>query len=207
MEKNTRTKNILLVVLLVAVLTLSISYAALSQNLYINSQAIVKGKSTSWDVKFTAANCQPVGGYGQVNTQFSGTNTTVLSGLVAVIRAPGDIIECDITVTNNGAVDATLSGFTLQGGTLVYTDSNNQHSSSDVTKVSGKLVYNIKYASTDTAAPNQTPDGSASTVNDDLAHGTSRDLVLSISYPSTEDLPDNDVTVEGFQTIFNYVQK
>ena len=44
MEKNTRTKNILLVVLLVAVLTLSISYAALSQNLYINSQAIVKGK-------------------------------------------------------------------------------------------------------------------------------------------------------------------
>ena len=55
MEKNTRTKNILLVVLLVAVLTLSISYATLSQYLYINSQATIAGRSSSWDVKFTAA--------------------------------------------------------------------------------------------------------------------------------------------------------
>ena len=42
MEKNTRTKNILLIVLLVAVLTLSIAYAGLSQYLYINSQTVVE---------------------------------------------------------------------------------------------------------------------------------------------------------------------
>ena len=205
MEKNTRTKNILLVVLLVAVLTLSISYATLSQYLYINSQATIAGRSSSWDVKFTAASCSGTG-YATVTQQFSGTNTTSLTGMQATLRAPGDSIVCELTVTNAGAIDATLDTFTLQDGALTYTDHDGNNSGPDITAVSGQLVYSLKYATGDAEAGNQ-PDGSAATVDDDLAHSQSRNLTLTITLPSTiTTLPENDVTISGFATTFLYVQ-
>lgn len=206
MEKNTRTKNILLVVLLVAVLTLSISYATLSQYLYINSQATIAGSSTSWDVKFTAASCSGTG-YAAVNQQFSGTNTTSLTGMQATLRAPGDSVVCELTVTNAGAIDATLDTFTLQDGTLTYTDHDGNHSGDDITAVSGQLVYSLKYATGDAEAGKQ-PDGDATTVDDDLDSNESRNLTLTITLPSTiTTLPENDVTISGFATTFLYVQK
>lgn len=206
MEKNTRTKNILLVVLLVAVLTLSISYATLSQYLYINSQATIAGRSTSWDVKFTAASCSGTG-YATVTQQFTGTNTTSLSGMQATLRAPGDSIVCELTVTNAGAIDATLDTFTLQDGQLEYTDHDGNHSGADITAVSGQLVYSLKYATGDAEAGNQ-PDGSVTTVDDDLAHSQSRNLTLTITLPSSiTTLPENDVTISGFATTFLYVQQ
>lgn len=206
MEKNTRTKNILLVVLLVAVLTLSISYATLSQYLYINSQATIAGSSTSWDVKFTAASCSGTG-YAAVNQQFSGTNTTSLTGMQATLRAPGDSVVCELTVTNAGAIDATLDTFTLQDGTLTYTDHDGNHSGDDITAVSGQLVYSLKYAAGDAEAGKQ-PDGDATTVDDDLDSNESRNLTLTITLPSTiTTLPENDVTISGFATTFLYVQK
>ena len=213
MEKNTRTKNILLVVLLVAVLTLSISYATLSQYLYINSQATVAGSSTSWDVKFTAASCQGTG-YATVTQQFSGTNTTSLSGMQGTLRAPGDSIVCELTVSNAGAIDATLSTFTLQDGQLTYTDHDGGHDpaqSTDIAAVSGNLVYSLVYASDDavTAARGLAPDGAGSgtTVDDDIEHGGNRKLTLTITFPSSvTTLPVNDVTVSGFATTFLYIQ-
>ena len=209
MEKNTRTKNILLIVLLVAVLTLSIAYAGLSQYLYINSTAVIGGSSTNWDIKFTAANCSG-GGYATVTNQFSGTNTTVLQGMTGTVRAPGDSINCDITVTNAGQIDATLSTFTLNDGTLTYTGSG-ESKTSDETAVNGKLVYTLKYDEEDTLASDVAPDGTngaGKTVNDDLPKQSSRNLKLTIEYPLSETaLPVNDVTVSGFKTTFLYVQK
>ena len=205
MEKNTRTKNILLVVLLVAVLTLSISYATLSQYLYINSQATIGGKSSGWDIKFTSAECAGTG-YATVTQQFSLSNATNLTGMQGTLRAPGDSIVCEITVRNNGAIDATLSSFTLQDGTLTYTGSG-QTASADATAMNGKLVYTLVYAVGDDEAGNQ-PDGLSATVDDDLDHGTERDLTLTITFPSSETtLPQNDVTVSGFKSTFLYVQK
>ena len=206
MEKNTRTKNILLIVLLVAVLTLSISYAALSQSLYINSQAVIGGTSTNWDVKFTAANCSG-SGYATVTSQFSGTNTTVLSGMVGTFRAPGDKITCDITVSNAGQIDATMSTFTIQDGSLTYTGTG-ASKTSDETLVTGKLQYSLKYDHEDALAPDGIPDGQTATVNDDLAKQTSRNMVLTITYPLSEtSMPVNDVTITGFKTTLLYVQK
>ena len=206
MEKNTRTKNILLIVLLVAVLTLSISYAALSQTLYINSTAVIGGSNTNWKILFTSANCSGTG-YANVTQQFSGTNSTVLSGLIGTIRAPGDSIRCNLTVSNQGSIDATMSDFTLQDGSLTYQGTTGDTKTSDEQKVNGKLVYTLVYATGDTEATH-TPDGSTATVNDDLAHGASRDMVLTITYPLTEtELPVNDVTISGFKTTLVYTQK
>ena len=130
--------------------------------------------------------------------------------MTGTVRAPGDSINCDITVQNAGQIDATLSTFTLQDGTLTYTGSG-ESKTTDETLVNGKLNYTITYDSSDTMAPSGIPDGTntgSATVNDDLPHGQSRNLKLTITYPLSEtSMPTNDVAVTGFKTTFLYVQK
>ena len=220
MEKNTRTKNILLVVLLVAVLTLSISYAALSQYLNITSTAVVSGKSSVWNVAFTNVSCD-ASEYAEITTPFNSPSAaspaTTLSGLSATLKAPGAYVSCDITIKNQGAIDADLSTFTLNSGTVSVTGSGTNQST-DETLVSGNYVYSIVYSSTDpvTAARGQVP--GANGVDDvieapdanDNTKITERYVTLTISYPDnhegTQTLPDNDVTISGLSTTFLYVQ-
>lgn len=223
MEKNTRTKNILLVVLLIAVLTLSISYAALQQSLTINSSAVIGGKSTNWNVKFTAASCHGTG-YGTVETPFSTTETTALSGLVAKLRAPGDTVVCDLTISNLGTLNADLSSFTLQQGDLTITDSQNNTNqgngpySADVTAANGLVTTTLVYATDDgiTAARGLAPK-SAGTGNDlikaaDTNHPeyvTQRKLTLTFTLDpnaTIATMPTNDVTISGYNVVFLYNQ-
>lgn len=221
MEKNTRTKNILLVVLLVAVLTLSISYAALSQYLYINSTAVVSGKSTVWNVAFTSVSCN-TSQYAEITSEFTQAATiseanpaTTLSGLSATLKAPGAQVTCAITVKNQGSIDADLSTFTLNAGTVDVTGSGTNQSA-DEALVSGNYIYSIVYANDDTVASAQGQVPGASGVDDTIPAYDSTDptaserhLILTIGYPDTNDsqsLPDNDVTISGLSTSFLYVQ-
>ena len=218
MEKNTRTKNILLVVLLVAVLTLSISYAALSQTLQITSTATVAGKNSTWKVLFTAASCTPHG-YASVEHDFSPTTTTSLSGLELTLRAPGDYVECNITVSNQGAIDAKLVSFNLQSGTFNYAGTlNSPTKTADEGKAVGLVQTSLVYASGDADAgktPHTTTGSAQEITNDDLpapvspATSVNRNLVLRFSLPSTlttADLPSDDVVITGFETTFLYEQ-
>lgn len=216
MEKNTRSKNILLAVLLIAILTLSTAYAALSQYLYINSQAVIGG-SSGWKVEFTYAHCVKA-------TLANGTNNAVvthdfdsavggvasLTGLNAKFQAPGDSITCDITISNNGTIPAKLSTFALQDGStsITYTPSaSGQAGTDDVTLVTGKLVYSIVYGTPAAGDPATGTAGSAPAANDTLPVGANQPLVLTITYPSTEtSMPSDDVTIGNLKTTFLYVQ-
>ena len=217
MEKNTRSKNILLAVLLIAILTLSTAYAALSQYLYINSQAVIGGAS-GWKVEFTYAHCVKT-------TLANGTNNAVvthdfndasagvasLTGLNAKFQAPGDSITCDITISNNGTIPAKLSTFSLQDANtqITYTPAaSGTAGTNDVTLVTGKLVYSIVYGTITGQGNTATGTaGSAPAANDTLPVGADQPLVLTISYPSTEtEMPSDDVTIGNLKTTFLYVQ-
>lgn len=215
MEKNTRTKNILLVVLLVAVLTLSISYAALSQYLYINSTAVIGSQSTNWNVAFTAVSCAPTN-YAEITTPFNSPSAaspaTTLSGLVATLKAPGDSVVCDITIKNQGTIDAVLSTFTLNAGTVSYVGTAGDSKTADETLTNNKLIYSIVYAQGDTSA-GLVP--GAQGADDTLPHPVANDptviserhVTLTIGYPANEtSMPENDVTVSGLSTTFLYIQ-
>lgn len=197
MQKNEKSRNIMLVVLLVSVVSLTIAYATLTQYLYINSEAVVSGTSSSWDVRFTAATCQATGNAAIIH-DFN-MDATNLDGLISKFNAPGDTIVCNIKVTNNSVVNAKLSTFTIQDGQLTYTGSG-ATKTADETLVNGKFQYSIVYGTGDVN------EGQAPTVNDTLNSGVTRDLVLTITYPSNATLPENDVTVGGFKTTFLYVQ-
>lgn len=197
MQKNEKSRNIMLAVLLVSVVSLTIAYATLTQYLYINSETVVSGTSSSWDVRFTAATCQATGNAAIIH-DFN-MDATNLDGLISRFNAPGDTIVCNIKVTNNSVVNAKLSTFTIQDGQLTYTGSG-ATKTADETLVNGKFQYSIVYGTGDVN------EGQAPTVNDTLNSGVTRDLVLTITYPSNATLPENNVTVKGFKTTFLYVQ-
>lgn len=206
--KNERTKNILLAVLLVAVVTLTIAYAALTATLTINSQAVVGGQSTNWKIKFVkktgAASGDPIcvaksGTTAAVTTDATLTDT-LISGLVATFKAPGDEVTCEFAVTNAGQIPAKLSTFTLGNTNLTYTGSGD-NKSADETLVSGKIQYSVVWGTGDTSA------GSQPATNDALAVGATRPLKLTMTYPANEtSMPTNDVSVTGFSSVFNYIQ-
>lgn len=197
MDKNEKTKNVLLIILLISLISLSIAYAVLTQYLYINSQTTVGGASGGWKVEFTSASCQAVGNASIIHDfNFDSTN---LTGLEYKFIAPGDSIICNITVANHGYISAKLSSFIMQDGQLNYLGSGTNQLA-DETLVNGKIQYSIVYAQGDARA------GQVPATNDPLPAGTSRNLVLTATYPGTADLPHKDVVVSGFKTTFLYVQ-
>ena len=197
MQKNEKTKNILLVVLLVFLVALSIAYATLTQYLYINSQATIAGQSAGWNVQFTAATCHTTGS-ASITHDFTITSTN-LSDLAYKLAAPGDSVVCNIKVTNSGVISAKLSAFIIQDGSLTYTGTGS-NKTADENLVSGKVQHSIVYGAGDLKA------GQAPSVDDPLPAGLTRDLVLTITYPSNAQLPDNDVVVTGLRTTFLYSQ-
>ena len=206
MEKNSQFKNITLGVLLVAVVTLSIAYAALSRTLTINGQATVKAGS-NWKVEFvkTATDadaahmtCIP-SGYAAVTTQPT-IAATSFSGLAATFKAPGDKVTCEWDVENKGTINAYLKTFT-KPTTYSYAGSGT-NKTADENAVKGKINYTLKYKDNNTAPA----------ANDALpkptTSGYKRTLVLVIEYDSSATtLPTNDVAVTGFTTTFLYEQQ
>jgi len=197
MQKNEKSKNLLLVILLISLISLSIAYATLTQHLYITSQTTIAGQSSGWDIRFTAVTCQ-ANGSAAIMQDFT-MNATILSGLVSKFNAPGDSIVCNIKVTNNGSINAKLSSFTIQDGNLTYTGSGTNQAA-DEALVNGKIQHNIVYGTGDLQA------GLAPSANDTLPAGVTRDLVLTITYPLSASLPESNVTVSGLKTTFLYVQ-
>ena len=194
MERNGQTKNIILGVLLVAVVTLSIAYAVLSTSLSINAQATVKG--ANWNVQFAAKSgqsnlCTITKGSASSNAGFvtgkQGTlDATSLTNLGVNFSVPGDKVVCTWDVKNTGDIDAKLATFTK--GTPSSTDAN----------VTSNIEYKLTY------------DSEAGTVvkqNDTLAHGTTKTLVLTIGYKSTATyIPSTDVAINGLSATLLYQQ-
>lgn len=198
MEKNGKTKNIVLAVLLVAVVTLSIAYAVLSATLTINAQATVKG--ANWDVKFqkkVAADpvCVASSKSGAASTTASvQTDATVtatsMTGLQADLRLPGDKVVCTWQVTNDGSINAKLATYTAPVLTL-------DGAEGDVSKVTGHINTSLTVAG-------------ATPVNGDklpATTGNTKDVVLTIEFdPNATQIPTNDVTATVASTTFVYEQ-
>ena len=82
-----RTKNILIAVLIVGLVSMTVAYAALTQVLNINASAKVLSKSTTWNVHFANLSAVDTHGYASVATPLTLSGTTTLEGLVANLSA------------------------------------------------------------------------------------------------------------------------
>ena len=189
--KNSNSKVIAVIALVLAVVGLSIGFAALQTQLTINGTAEVTGGS-KWDVKFVT------GSLNKVETgSATGTDPTVaatsITGLKATLLKPGDKVTYYFQVTNAGSFDAKIDSITI--GTPTCS--------------TAAFCSNLKYTFAYTTASGGAA-GTAPAAGDTLAVNETKWLVLSVEYLASSDastLPKDTVTVDGLTATINYVQK
>lgn len=196
MEKERGAKVIAIVALLIAVVGLTVGYAAYSSTLNINGTANVD--PASWKVNF---------GY-KTGDSLTGTTTghatettaptladTTISGFDVTLKAPGDSVTYNFLIKNSGTLNAKLASFTM--GTLTCApNASGSISQEDATNLCGELKYTLTYA-----------DGSTITTDTTLDAGDSKELVLKLEWPSASTLSvSDDVKVTIGTTTFVYQQ-
>ena len=102
MRKKKDQKNILIGVLLLAIVIMSVGYAAFAVPLAVTGTSKITG---NWNVAITDITVSNTQG-GATSTSATYTSTTAT--FAADLKQPGDSIEYTITVTNDGSIDARL---------------------------------------------------------------------------------------------------
>ena len=108
MEKERKVKTLSLVALIVAVLGLTVAFAALSQTLTINGTASVD--AATWDVHITDLEKIWVEGSAKVISEPTiGSDGVSIENFKVSLSKPGDSVKYVYKVVNDGTVDVVLS--------------------------------------------------------------------------------------------------
>lgn len=110
-----KSKNLLVLIILLAIIGIAVGYAALSQNLTLTGAATVK--SSDWDVHFvenSATVTQTSTTYGDAEILL---NDDLLSGTFTATLAPGESVIYTVDITNDGTIGAVASTPTVTGET------------------------------------------------------------------------------------------
>ena len=175
MEKQRNTQMLVILVLAVAVLTMSVGFASYSAVLSINGTANVS--AARWNVKFDDTTFDESSSTIKATSKtISGTNVTY----TVALAKPGDFYEFTIKVKNLGTFNANLTEISL----------------SKLTEEQSKyLTYTLSYGSTKYSAT--TSDLTASNLSVPLAAQTGVETVtVKVQYfapENSDDLPAADV--------------
>lgn len=156
-----KTKNVLLAVLIVGLVSMTVAYAALSTTLTISSSA--KVAASKWDIQITGWKQVTVpnlnGGTSEATVKASPSVTaTAVTGIEVTFNKPGDAVQFTFNIENKGDIDATLNSATgmtetKDGVTKTVTCEGatpapgNSNSAFDLAKTNGSIscVMDISY--------------------------------------------------------------
>ena len=194
---NKKTMGIIgvTVLVLVAIVAVSITYAAFTQDLTINGSATAK--ASSWKIKFK--DLQPVEKTGtatEVTAPEIDNEDTNIGTFNVNFKTPGDSVTYKFKVANEGTFDAEVGSKTVG---QVTCHGSGEGASNDETNVCDNIEYTITKA-----------DGSEINPGDELAHSTEEELKLTLTYKDTiteDKLPKDSVTVNIGQSTIIYNQK
>ena len=214
MEKTRKLKIISLCALLVAVLGLTVAFAALSQTLTINGSAAVD--AASWDIHFEKTSGKETEVKGAATFTEPTLSGTTIENFSATLTKPGDSVTYYFDIVNNGTVDAVVSSYNFSYG---YTkcfgigeadagwndckawdlDNNGTINVNDKAKHMDLFDYNIYYVD----------GGKKLARKDTLNAGETKHMKLVIEYKDTAtELPENNITLTSSDPItITYEQK
>lgn len=105
-----RTKNIVIMALLIVILLMSIGYSAFASHLTLNGTAEI---ASEWDVKITDIKAiDYTEGTDCGEPQYTNTSAT----FNAKLFKPGDYVTYEVTIENSGTLDATLNTVIFKDG-------------------------------------------------------------------------------------------
>ena len=211
MEKTRQIKIISLCALLVAVLGLTVAFAALSQTLTINGSAAVN--AASWDIHFEKTSGKETEVKGAATFTEPTLSGTTIENFSATLTKPGDSVIYYFDIVNNGTVDAQIESYNFPYALSDCITNINKYSycmnfdfnSDDNVSVLDKSVYidlfnhYLKYADTDKSVRQ----------GDTINAGETKHMKLVIEYKDTAtELPENNLTITSSDPItITYEQK
>ena len=211
MEKTRKIKIISLCALLVAVLGLTVAFAALSQTLTINGSAAVN--AASWDIHFENTSGKETEVKGAATFTEPTLSGTTIENFSATLTKPGDSVIYYFDIVNNGTVDAQIESYNFPYALSDCITNINKYSycmnfdfnSDDNVSVLDKSVYidlfnhYLKYADTDKSVRQ----------GDTINAGETKHMKLVIEYKDTAtELPENNLTLTSSDPItITYEQK
>ena len=211
MEKTRQIKIISLCALLVAVLGLTVAFAALSQTLTINGSAAVN--AASWDIHFEKTSGKETEVKGAATFTEPTLSGTTIENFSATLTKPGDSVIYYFDIVNKGTIDAVVSSYDFPYAFNDCFTNINKYSycmnfdfngdgkvnALDKSVYVDLFNYYLAYADTDKSV----------TRGDTLNAGATKHMKLVIEYKDTAtELPENNLTLTSSDPItITYEQK
>ena len=182
MEKERRTKALVVVVLLIVVAGLTVAFAALSATLNINGTAYLD--AAKWGIKFENLS-EPVS-VGTATTtgtaKIEETKSAEITGINVSLSTPGDKVTYTVDLVNEGTINAKIDKI-------------------EKTELTSKQQKYLTFKVTD-------KDGKEVSEGDILSAGETRNLTITIEFIkdlTKEDLPTSTSTI-SLSYKLNFVQ-
>ena len=211
MEKTRKIKIISLCALLVAVLGLTVAFAALSQTLTINGSAAVD--AASWDIHFEKTIGKETEVKGAATFTEPTLSGTTIENFSATLTKPGDSVTYYFDIVNNGTVDAVVTSYDFPLAIRECVNNNNAYSyclnldfnSDNIIDSTDYMTYltmfnsGLRDADTDEGV----------TQGDTINAGETKHMKLFFEYKDTAtELPKNNLTLTSKNPItITYEQK
>jgi len=191
MNRKRTEKIVAVAALIIAIIGLSVGFAAMSTSLQIDGTA--RMNPASWEIKFENLSAPTITGDATVITAPTLSDTAIQTFAVSLTK-PGDSITYTFDVNNIGSINAILGTFT-KANTPTCTGTG-ATATADATIVCDNLVYTLTYSG-----------GGVVGANDTLTAGQTRTMVLRIEYPATAtQLPQNVVNISNMGITLLYIQ-
>lgn len=181
MQKKRFIQNVTIIVLAVAIIVMSVGYAAYITQLEIKGTATIE--KASWDVHFSEATKLETSTVLDDAITGPSLNDEVTTLTFGVNLKLNDVYEFTTDVVNDGTLDAKLNTFSLTG----------TKNSTEITDGLSGLQYTNDYLTYEVTWA----DGSALTENEVIAGKSSKKLKVSVKYLQPEDeenLPSENET-------------
>ena len=184
---NNDSKNVLISILLMGIVSMTIVFANFTQYLMINAYADVN--STEWNIHFENLKQKPIekNNTARVITEpvLSG-DSTIISKFAVEFNKPGDYVEYTFDIVNAGNINAILSDY-VKG---IPTCSDNNES------FCKNIIYEFKYT-----------DGSDIITNARLKKGNRVNVTMTIKLDeSVTSMPKQKVEISNLTGVFYYIQ-
>ena len=172
MEKERRTKALVIVVLLVVIAGLTVAFAALSTTLNINGTAYLD--AAKWEIRFeNLSSPTKIGSATTTGTaKIEETKSAEITGINVGLSIPGDKVAYTVDLVNKGTINAKIDNIEK----TVLTSEQQKYLTFKVTDKNGKEVSE----------------------GDILSAGETRNLTITIEFIkdlTKEDLPKQTSTI------------
>ena len=183
-----RKKNRFILLLVILIITMSLGYALLTQNISIMGTSTVK--NSTWDIYFD--NVQINSNSVSLSTGDSAatidSNDNTLVNYTVTLSLPGDFYEFTVDAVNDGSIDAMIDTIVSKyNGTAI----------SSTNPIPNYLTYSVMYADEVLIEPNHL-----------LSHNSTETYKVKVEFNreiEEEQLPSSDQTL-SFSFKVNYVQ-